>query len=125
MENMEELKTQEQETQDNKEAAAETTKGKNILMAVLCYLGILIIVPLLTEAKKDPFVKFHIKQGVILIIAVVINWIILMIPIIGWIVGFIISIIILVIWLIGLINVIGGKESKLLIIGGYGERLKI
>jgi len=125
MENIEELKTQEQETQDNKEAVVETTKGKNILMAVLCYLGILILVPLLTEAKKDPFVKFHIKQGLILIIAMIINFFISMVPIIGWVVGSIVWLIILVIWLIGLINVISGKESKLLIIGGYGDRLKI
>ena len=122
MENTEELKNQEQENQGTKQASI---KGKNTLMAVLCYFGILILIPLLTEAKNDPFVKFHIKQGVILIIAVIINWVILMIPIIGWIVGFIFWIVILVLWVIGLINALSGKESELPIIGKYGQRLKI
>ena len=46
---------------------------KNTLMAVLAYLGILILVPFLTDAKKDPFVKFHLKQGVALIIVEVVG----------------------------------------------------
>jgi len=122
---MEEVKTQEQEVQDTAQQPVKDEKGKNILMAVLCYLGIFILVPLVTEAKKDPFVKFHIKQGLVLIIAIIINWVILVIPIIGWIVGFIFWIIIIILWLIGLINALGGKEKELPIIGKYGARFNI
>ena len=119
---MEEVISQEQENQDKKEASV---KGKNTLMAVLCYFNILILVPLLTEAKNDPFVKFHIKQGLILIIAGIITSVILMIPFLGWIVGFIMWIILLILFVIGLINALSGKESELPIIGKYGVRLKI
>ena len=43
------------------------------LMGVLAYLGILIIIPFLI-ARDDPFVKFHIKQGLLLAIIEVVIW---------------------------------------------------
>ncbi len=42
--------------------------SQNTGLAILAYLGILIIVPFFTDAKNDQFVKFHIKQGLALII---------------------------------------------------------
>ncbi len=100
-------------------------KQKNIGMAVLCYFGILVLIPLLTDAKKDPYVKFHIKQGLVLLIVGVVTLFISMIPILGWIVGFILWIIIFVLFIIGLINAIGGKEKELPIIGQYSDKIKI
>ena len=119
---MEEARNQEQESQDKKEAPA---KGKNTTMAALCYFGILILIPLLTEAKNDAFVKFHIKQGLILIIAGIITSVILMIPFLGWVAGPIMWIILLILFIIGLINALSGKESELPLIGKYGAGLKI
>lgn len=45
----------------------QVSKGKNIGMAIVAY--IIFFIPLLTEAKKDPFVKYHVKQGLVLFIA--------------------------------------------------------
>jgi len=43
-------------------------------MAVLSYLGILLLVPLATNAHKtSPFVKFHLNQGIILVL-LIIGW---------------------------------------------------
>jgi hypothetical protein len=39
----------------------------NKLMGILAYIGPLIIVSYLV-AKDDPFVKFHIKQGLVLFV---------------------------------------------------------
>lgn len=94
-------------------------------MAALCYFGILVIIPLITDAKKDPYVKFHIKQGLVLLIAGIITSFISMVPVLGWVVGFILWIILLILFIIGLINAITGKEKELPIIGKYGDKIKI
>jgi len=98
---------------------------KNVGMAVLCYLGILVLIPLLTEAKNDPFVKFHIKQGLVLLIFEVILSVAAAIPIVGWIVGSVGWIISLVLFIMGLVNAIGGVEKELPIIGKYGSKINI
>ena len=47
--------------------APKPSAGHNTGMAVLAY--ILFFIPLLTDAKNDPFVKFHVKQGLVLFLA--------------------------------------------------------
>ena len=41
---------------------------QNKLMAILAYLGILVIIPILA-AKESKFARFHSNQGLILLIA--------------------------------------------------------
>jgi len=113
--------------EEKKAETKPTTKAgeKNIGMAILCYLGILVLIPLLTDAKNEAFVKFHIKQGLALLIFDVIISIIWVIPILGWIVGTIGYILIVILFIIGIINVSGGQEKELPIIGQYGEKFNI
>ena len=87
---------------------------KNKVNAVLSYLGILIIVPLLSEdAKKSDFAKFHLNQGLVLLIGGVVGNVVFWIPLFGWAlaVGF------FVIWLIGLLGAIQGEKKKIPILG--------
>ena len=111
------------------EAPKESAGGKNVGMAALCYIWILVLVPLLTDAKNDPFVKFHIKQGLVLLIAWIIagvaNWILALIPVIGWLIMLVIWIGLFVLWIMGLIAAINGQEKTLPIIGKYGEKFNI
>jgi len=107
------------------EQGQQTTKGKNIGMAILCYLGILVLIPLLTEAKNDPFVKFHIKQGLVLLIFDVVMSVILAIPVIGWVAGGIGWIFTLILFIMGIINAAGGQEKELPVIGKYAEKINI
>jgi uncharacterized membrane protein len=95
--------------------------SKNIGMAILCYIWILVLIPLLTDAKKDPFVKFHIKQGLVLLIVSVIVGAVSWIPVVGWLLG----IGVFIVWLIGIINAASGKEEKLPIIGQFGDKFNI
>jgi uncharacterized membrane protein len=106
---------------------AEETKSsdKNIGMGILCYLGILLIIPLLTDAKNEAFIKFHLKQGIVLLIAGVAIGIISWIPIIGWLVSFVGGIAIFILWLMGIIAVASGEEKELPVIGKYGANFKI
>jgi uncharacterized membrane protein len=99
--------------------------GKNIGMAVLCYFGILVLIPLLTEAKNDPFVKFHIKQGLVLLIAYVVSGFVWAIPFIGWVVDSIVWIFLFVCFVMGIINASSGKEAPLPLIGQLGEKINI
>ena len=94
-------------------------------MAVFSYLWILIIVPFLTDAKNDPFVKYHLKQGLALIIFDVVgwvaNWFLVWIPVIGWLIMMLWWLASLVLALIGIINVVNGQEKELPLIGQYAR----
>lgn len=97
---------------------------KNIGMAVVAY--ILFFIPLLTDAKKDPFVKFHVKQGlVLLIIAVAVGIVNSIMPYyFGMMFGWILNLGVFVLWLIGVINAVGGKQQPLPLVGQFGDKFK-
>lgn len=99
-----------------KEASSVDDIKNNKTNAVLSYFGILIIIPLLDEnAKKSPFAKFHMNQGLILIIAGFIAGFVSWIPVIGW----AISLALFIIWLIGVIGAAQGEMKKLPLIGDF------
>ncbi|MFA5129288.1 MAG: hypothetical protein WC477_00020 [Patescibacteria group bacterium] len=98
---------------------------KNTTMAAIAY--IIFFVPLLTgDAKKDAFVKYHTKQGLVLFLLVValnvISWII---PFYFWYsINWILSLGTLVLLIIGISNAVNGKEQPLPIIGGFSSVFK-
>ena len=102
----------------------EAKKGKVNPMAILSYIGILVLVPLLVE-KQDEFVKFHARQGLVLFICEIGTMLISWVPIIGWLFGFLLWILWLVFSIIGIINVLNGKKTPLPIIGQFADRFKI
>ena len=100
-----------------------TTEQKHsTLMAAVAY--ILFFVPLLTDYKDDPFVKFHVKQGFVLFLALLASAIVMRLPIIGWILMFPLNIFLLVVWLMGIYNALTGKQKHLPLIGEFGESFK-
>ena len=94
---------------------ADTNNNK--VMAVLCYLWILWLVPLFTDAKNDPFVKFHINQGIILSIFSVVVWVIGFIPVLGGIVSWVGGVALLVLSIIGIINAVNMEEKPVPVVG--------
>jgi uncharacterized membrane protein len=87
---------------------------KNKVNAVLSYLGILIIVPLISDdAKKSPFAKFHLNQGLVLLIAGFVGGFVFWIPLLGWIA----AIVFFIIWLMGLISAAQGEMKRVPILG--------
>lgn len=104
--------------------AAVEKKGGNI-MAVFAYLSILIIIPLLTDAKSDPFVKYHVKQGIALLIFEVIGWFVAAFigwfPVIGWVIVWLFWLVSLALVIIGIMNVLNGNEKELPWIGHYAK----
>lgn len=93
------------------------------LMGVLSYLGILVIIPILM-AKDDSFVKFHIKQGVVLLIIEIAVWFVLSTFMWQlWMVWQLINLVTLVLAIIGVVNVVQGKEKELPLIGSLAHHL--
>ena len=93
----------------------------NTGMAMIAYLGILVIIPLLTEAKNDPFVKFHIKQGLVLLICFIFASFLSVIPVIGWLFGSVLWLACLVLVVVGMMNASASKEVELPVIGQFAK----
>lgn len=103
--------------------------NKNKPMAILAYLGLLFIVPLLV-AKESPFAKYHTNQGLILFIAgfilmiacTIVAAVISALPFIGvvatifWPAGYAVW---LVFAVIGILNAAKGEKKPLPYIGHY------
>lgn len=95
----------------------------NTAMGVLAYLGPLVILPFLV-AKDDPFVNFHLKQGVVLLVINIILWLGGMFftplyPITG-----LLSLGTFILAIIGIVNVVNGQQKELPIVGSFANRVK-
>ena len=92
------------------------------LLSTLAYLSILIVVPFLM-AKDDPTVKFHIKQGLVLVIIELIVWVLGM-SMFGWQIWPLLQLINLgtfVLAIIGIVNVVQGNQKELPLVGGLAK----
>ncbi|TSC91455.1 MAG: hypothetical protein CEN92_280 [Candidatus Berkelbacteria bacterium Licking1014_96] len=99
---------------------------KNKGMAVLSYIGILCLIPLLA-AKESKFAQFHAKQGLVLFLAEVLLGILYAIPFLNVVmlfVGWILYILLLVLAIMGIVNALGGKFWKMPVLGGMAEKFK-
>lgn len=92
--------------------------ANNKLMAILAYLSLLFLVPLLA-AKESPFARYHTNQGVILFIIHTVGVLLTQIPEVGWIVGAIISVFTTVLTIIGILNAYNGKAKELPLVGKF------
>lgn len=101
---------------------AEAPQDNTVLMSVLAYIGILVLIPYFT-AKENPVVKFHIRQGLVLLViegAVFVGseimWGHILSPIFA-----LINIGALVLSIIGIVNVLNKKQVELPLIGQYAK----
>lgn len=98
-------------------------KKQNTTMAAVAY--ILFFIPLLTgDAKKDEFVKYHVKQGLVLfLLCIAINIIDRIIPFLFFI-TYILNLGTLVLLIIGIKNALSGKKEPLPVIGKFSDLFK-
>ena len=102
--------------------APMNTQSNNTLMAVFAYLGILIIIPFVTDAKNDPFVKFHLKQGLVLVILEVVIVIVGSLPVLSWVLAPLLTLASIILSIVGIINAVTGKQNKLPLVGSIGDK---
>lgn len=101
-------------TADTTSEYSEEDIANNKVFAILAYIGILFLVPLLA-AKESKFARFHANQGLILFIVEIIVGILSFIPIIGlllWIATIVLAI-------LGIVNAANGKAKELPLIGKF------
>ncbi|OGI64136.1 hypothetical protein A2914_00315 [Candidatus Nomurabacteria bacterium RIFCSPLOWO2_01_FULL_41_21] len=99
-----------------------------MLFGILSYLGILVLVSLIVK-KDDPFVKFHIKQGLVLFVISIIIWVLS-----STLSGFgsslfmlykILNLGILILSIVGIVNVVQNKMKELPLVGGLARHFPI
>lgn len=105
-------------------AAPQKTGEKNVLMAVLAYIGPLVIVSYVT-AKDDAFVKFHIAQGLVLFVIEVGVWVLGMMMWQLWPLFSIINLATFILSIIGIINAVKGKEEELPLVGKFSKHFPL
>ena len=106
-------------------------EGNEKICAALSYILIGIIWYFADEKmKKDSFVKFHVKQGIVLIIASI-AWSILlnllfvaMMASGAWALWNLLSYVPLVFAIIGIVNAVNHSEKELPVIGKFASKLK-
>ncbi|HHU23261.1 MAG TPA: hypothetical protein GXZ52_07625 [Clostridiales bacterium] len=90
--------------------------GDEKFLCILCYFGILLLIPYLTRPNSQ-FVKYHSNQGLVLMLLAIACSVVAVIPILGWIASFVGGIFCFVCWVIGIINVVKGEMKPLPTIG--------
>ena len=99
-----------------------TNKEKNTAMAIIAY--ILFFIPLLTDAKNDPFVKYHVKQGIVLFIVSIAVTVLAWSPII-YMLSWPLHLAIFILFIIGVVNAAQGKEEPLPLIGQFADKINL
>ncbi|MBY0538913.1 hypothetical protein K2P56_00570 [Patescibacteria group bacterium] len=102
------------------EEAKKSEPDNSTVMAALAYIGPLVIVSYIV-AKDTPFVKFHIKQGLVLLVIEVALWFLggmlwAFIPFMG-----LINLVVLVFAIMGIINAVNKKEQELPLVGSFAK----
>ena len=102
---------------DNTAECDQADINSNKVMAVLAYLGILVLIPLFA-AKDSKFARFHTNQGLLLLLVAILCGVISRIPVIGFI-GSILGFISGIFAIIGIVYAVQGKAKELPLIGKY------
>ncbi len=105
---------------------AEVPHDDTTLMSILAYIGILVLIPYFT-AKQNPVVKFHVRQGLVLLVPEVLLWVaseILWSSIFSPI-FMVLNLGLLVLSIIGIVNVVNKKQEPLPLVGQYAKHFNI
>ncbi len=116
-----------EETFNNAMNTPETTADytvedieSNRVMAILAYIGILVLIPLFApKAKESPFARYHTNQGLLLFIFHFVVSALGAIPYIGGLLAAAANIIWIIMLVFGVVNVLNGKAKELPVIGKF------
>jgi len=119
----EEPAPQQKEIESQVALVKQPLKQKNTGMAMAAY--IIFFIPLLTEARNDSFVKYHVKQGLVLfIVGIIVEIISLILPWQLWMIIRLLDIALVALAIIGIMNASKGEQKPLPLIGKFGEQFK-
>jgi len=113
------------------EEAKVSKKGQKNILAIISYIGILCLVPILMK-EKDEFVKFHARQGLVLFICEIISWIVFYYIFNVWFyvyfllfLGNLVGLVWVILSIIGIMNVLANKKQEIPIVGQFAKKIKV
>lgn len=104
------------DTPEITESIEKDDASGNKLMGILCYIGILVIIPWLVK-RDSKFVQFHANQGILLLILWIAVGFIWLIPVVKWIVCIVTALALCACIVFGIMGVVKGKAKQLPLIG--------
>jgi uncharacterized membrane protein len=102
------------------QGSGSTSGNDHKTLAIVGYvIPLLFFVPLLSEAKNDPYAKFHANQQLNLLLFWVATNILAFIPIIGWVLMPFAFLFGLVLMILGIMNAANMRNKELPLIGKF------
>lgn len=92
------------------------------IMALISYIGFLCLIPVLTK-EKDEFVRFHAKQGLVLLAGELATWLIFSLAPFFWLFSNLLGALWLILSIIGIMNVINKEKKELPLLGSFADKL--
>jgi uncharacterized membrane protein len=92
----------------------------NKTIAVLAYISILFLVPMLLK-KDSKFAQFHAKQGLVLFIVEIIASFLVWIPVLGWLLG----VGLLVLCIVAIVRVLNGEWWEMPYIYDWSKKFNL
>ncbi len=92
------------------------------MMAFMCYLGVLVFVPLAMN-RDDEYVYFHARQGLVIWVAGILAIFMLYVPGLGKLVFSFLAMMVVIFSFLGLVSVLLHKAWKLPIVYGLSTKL--
>lgn len=104
------------DVKNNSDEFTEEEKNSGKGMAILAYIGLLFLIPLLAE-KENKFVRYHIAQGINLFLWCLIGEIVLsFVPFVGGAIAGLMGLLQVALMIIGIVNVCNGEAKELPVI---------
>jgi uncharacterized membrane protein len=105
-------------------SAPQATEGNNqMLMGILAYIGPLVLIPLLVE-KHDPFVKYHIRQGLVLLVLWVALYVLGSIIFMLWPILKFVELGVIILSILGIVNVVQKKMEPVPLVGQFSRHFE-
>lgn len=113
---------QAESVREGAQSAHSTDQG--LLLAICAYIGPLVVLSYIF-GKDNGFVRFHTKQGLVLLLIELIVWVLgrMLWPMM-WILG-LVNLAVFVLSIIGIVNVVQHKEKELPLVGTLAKHFKI
>ena len=105
------------ETDDFSDEMDPEDVEKNKVMAILAYIGILVLIPIFA-AKDSKFAKFHANQGLVLFLLAIVVSALAKLNVIGWLFG-IVDVVVVILAVVGIVYAAQGKAKELPVIGNW------
>ena len=103
--------------------------NKKLFAFLATFLSLVGFIIALIVKKKDAYVMYYAKQGIVIfiigVIAGIISDILIWIPIMGGLIRFSLNILIFIAWLISWINALSGKKKEIFIISYWSKKINL